>query len=144
MEAYIFADIGAWTSFEHLEDELTLSELLVLVASCRRSDFKNIKMMAMAQGADTTLDDEDYGFETEMGQEVESGASGFELTHLPVSLGYEVQEAEKKEVIEPTKTGAAEAIKDKVKAIKMGTAELIESKIAESEAHYIRTDDEED
>jgi len=126
MEAYIFADIGAWKSFEELEDELTLPELLVLVSSCRRSDYKNIKMMAMAQGADTTLDDEDYGFEAEPSNEA---ASGYELTHLPVSLGYVEEIKEEEEVAEPTK---------------MGTAELIESRIAESEAQYIKTDDEED
>ena len=124
MEAYIFADIGAWKSFEELEDELTLPELLVLVSACRRSDYKNIKMMAMAQGAETTLDHEDYGFEAETSVEA---ASGYELTHLPVSLGY--VEEEKEEVAEPTK---------------MGTTELIESRIAESEAQYIKKDDEED
>ena len=126
MEAYIFADIGAWKSFEELEDELTLPELLVLVSSCRRSDYKNIKMMAMAQGAETVLDDEDYGFETEPTQDA---ATGFELSHLPVGLGYVEEVTEKPEVIEPTK---------------MGTTELIESRIAESEAQYIKKDDEED
>jgi hypothetical protein len=81
-------------------------------------------MMAISQGADTILDDEDYGFEAEPSAEA---AGGYELTHLPVSLGY--VEVEKEEVAEPTK---------------MGTTELIESRIAESEAQYIKKDDEED
>jgi len=127
MEAYVFADIGAWRSLEELEDSLVLNELLLLVSACRRSDFKNLKMMGMAQGAEVQLDDDDYGFEGASGQtRGQEAASGFELSHLPVSLGYE---EEVPEVVEPTK---------------MGVTELIESRIAESEAQYIKKDDEED
>ena len=127
MEAYVFADIGAWRSLEELENSLVLKELLLFVSACRRSDFKNLKMMGMAQGAEVQLDDDDYGFEGASGQaRGQEAASGFELTHLPVSLGYE---KEVPEVVEPTK---------------IGVTELIESRIAESEAQYIKTDDEED
>jgi len=90
MEAYVFADIGAWRSFEELEDSLILKELLLLVSACRRSDFKNLKMLGMAQGAEVQLDDDDYGFggaTTPAGGK--QAASGFEITHSPLGLGYE-------------------------------------------------------
>ena len=92
MEAYVFADIGAWRSFEELEDSLILKELLLLVSACRRSDFKNLKMLGMAQGAEVQLDDDDYGFEGAAGNSGAGGkqaASGFELSHSPIGLGYE-------------------------------------------------------
>jgi hypothetical protein len=129
MEAYVFADIGAWRSIEELEDSLILNELILLVSACRRSDFKNLKMMAMGQGADVTLEDEDYGFEIGSSSGGKDAISGFEATHLPIGVGYVEEKAEEEEVAEPTK---------------MGVAELIESRIAESEAQYIKTDDEDD
>ncbi len=92
MEVYVFADIGAWRSLEELEDSLMLKELLLLVSACRRSDFKNLKMLGMAQGAETQLDDDDYGFvgATESaGSGGKEAASGFEILHSPLGLGYE-------------------------------------------------------
>jgi hypothetical protein len=128
MEAYVFADIGAWKSIEELEDSLILNELIMLVAACRRSDYKNLKMLAMGQGAEADLNDEDYGFDIGSSSGGKDAISGFEATHLPIGVGY-VDEKVKEEVIEPTK---------------MGVTELIESRIAESEAQYIKTDDEGD
>jgi|TARA_Y100000310_G_scaffold259154_1_gene267732 hypothetical protein len=133
MEGYIFSDVGAWKSIEELEESLTLGELMLIVSACRRSDYKRIKMTAMAAGAEVTLDDDDYGWETDgpggTGPGGKQAASGFELTHLPVGLGYVEEEEVKEEVAEATK---------------MGVAELIESRIAESEAQYIKTEDEDD
>ena len=61
-----------------------------MVSACRRSDFKNLKMLGMAQGAEVQLDDDDYGFggatETTGGKQA---ASRFELSHSPLGLGYE-------------------------------------------------------
>ena len=90
MCVYIFTDIGAWKSLEELEAELTLNELLLFVSACRVSDYKNLKMMAMAQGAETELDDSDYGFEIGGGSAGKDAISGFEASHLPVGLGYSV------------------------------------------------------
>jgi|TARA_Y100000034_G_C6896417_1_gene413386 hypothetical protein len=91
MEAYIFADVGAWRSFEELENELTLQELLLIVNSCRRSDYKNLKIMAMSQGAEVELDDDDYGFEIFAGAGKDP-ISGFEASHLPIGLGYTAED----------------------------------------------------
>ena len=87
MEVFIFAHIGAWKSLEELEDSLILPELLEFVSACRRSDHRNLKIAAMAQGAETDLDEQDYGFSEGMGSDKEA-ASGFELSHLPIGVGF--------------------------------------------------------
>ena len=103
MEAYVFADIGAWRSLEELEDSLILKELLLLVSSCRRSDYKNLKMLGMAQGADVQLDDDDYGYEGATGPtSSKEAASGFEISHSALGLGYEeaiIQAEEEADII---------------------------------------------
>ena len=87
MEVYIFAEIGAWKSLEELEDSLILPELIEFVGACRRTDHRNLKLYAMAQGAETDLDSDDYGFDIGMGSGKEA-ASGFELSHLPLGVGF--------------------------------------------------------
>jgi len=87
MEIYIFAEIGAWGSLEELEDNLILPELIEFVGACRRADHRNLKIAAMAQGAETDLDSEDYGFDIGTGSDKEA-ASGFELSHLPIGVGF--------------------------------------------------------
>jgi len=87
MEVYIFAEIGAWKSLEELEDSLILPELLEFVSACRMSDHRNLKIAAMAQGAETDLDEADYGFGTGTGP-VKEAASGFEVSHLPIGIGF--------------------------------------------------------
>ena len=69
MEVFIFAQIGAWKSLEELEDSLILPELLEFVSACRRSD----------------LDEQDYGFSE---GPVKEAASGFEVSHLPIGVGF--------------------------------------------------------
>ena len=85
MEIYVFAEIGAWKSLEELEDSLILPELLEFVSACRRSDHRNLKIAAMAQGAETDLDEQDYGFSE---GPVKEAASGFEVSHLPIGVGF--------------------------------------------------------
>ena len=63
MEIYVFAEIGAWKSLEELEDNLILPELIEFVGACRRADHRGLKIAAMAQGAETDLDSDDYGFD---------------------------------------------------------------------------------
>jgi hypothetical protein len=92
MEAYVFAETGAWKSFEELEEEMTLNELMFLVSACRRSDYKRIKMFAMAQGAEVDIDDEDYGFSIGNPGSGKEAVSGFEASHLPIGLGYAKEE----------------------------------------------------
>jgi len=92
MEAYVFSETGAWKSFEELEEELTLNELMTLVGSCRRSDYKKIKMFAIAQGAEVDIDDEDYGFSIGNPASAKDAVSGFEASHLPIGLGYAQEE----------------------------------------------------
>ena len=87
MEVFIFAEIGAWKSLEELEDSLILPELIEFVGACRRTDHRNLKLYAMAQGAETDLDSDDYGFDIGMGSGKEA-ASGFELSHLPLGVGF--------------------------------------------------------
>tara|TARA_Y100001949_G_scaffold101847_1_gene85878 strand:+ start:559 stop:831 length:273 start_codon:yes stop_codon:yes gene_type:complete len=87
MEIYVFAEIGAWKSIEELEDSLILPELIEFVGACRRADHRGLKIAAMAQGAETDLDSDDYGFDIGTGSNKEA-ASGFELSHLPVGLGF--------------------------------------------------------
>ena len=87
MGIYIFAEIGAWKSLEELEDSLILPELLEFVSACRMSDHRNLKIAAMAQGAETDLDEADYGFGTGTGP-VKEAASGFEVSHLPIGIGF--------------------------------------------------------
>ena len=87
MEIYVFAEIGAWKSLEELEDSLILPELIEFVGACRRADHRNLKIAAMAQGAETDLDSDDYGFDIGMGADNEA-ASGFEISHLPIGVGF--------------------------------------------------------
>ena len=87
METYIFAEIGAWKSLEELEDSLILPELIEFVGACRRADHRNLKIAAMAQGAETDLSSDDYGFDIGMGSTNEA-ASGFEISHLPIGVGF--------------------------------------------------------
>ena len=87
MEIYIFAEIGAWRSLEELEENLILPELIEFVGACRRADHRKLKIAAMAQGAETDLDSDDYGFDIGMGSDKEA-ASGFELSHLPIGVGF--------------------------------------------------------
>jgi hypothetical protein len=47
-------------------------------------------MLGMAQGAVVQLDDDDYGFEGAAGTTSQKeAASGFEISHSPLGLGYE-------------------------------------------------------
>ncbi|SVD45346.1 uncharacterized protein METZ01_LOCUS398200, partial [marine metagenome] len=56
-------------------------------SACRRSDHRNLKIAAMAQGAETELDENDYGFEMGAVSDKEA-ASGFEVSHLPIGVGF--------------------------------------------------------
>ena len=87
MEIYVFTEVGAWKSLEELEDSLILQELIEFVGACRRADGRNLKIAAMAQGAETDLDSDDYGFDIGTGSSKEA-ASGFELSHLPLGVGF--------------------------------------------------------
>tara|TARA_B110001454_G_scaffold199003_1_gene203494 strand:+ start:193 stop:471 length:279 start_codon:yes stop_codon:yes gene_type:complete len=88
MEIYVFTEVGAWKSLEELEESLILPELLEFVSACRRSDNRNLKISAMAQGADAELDEFDYGFDIHGGSSGKEAASGFEISHLPVGVGF--------------------------------------------------------
>ncbi|MBO37409.1 MAG: hypothetical protein CL612_06230 [Anaerolineaceae bacterium] len=89
MGIYVFTEIGAWKSLEELEDRLILPELIELVGACRRADHRNLKIAAMAQGAETDLDSDDYGFDIGMGSgSADEAASGFEISHLPIGVGF--------------------------------------------------------
>jgi len=87
MGIYVFTEIGAWKSLEELEDSLILPELVEFVGACRRADHRNLKIAAMAQGAETNLDSDDYGFDIGDGSS-EAAASGFEISHLPIGVGF--------------------------------------------------------
>ena len=59
--------IGAWASFEELEESLTLEELFTLYKEVTDIELRQFRNMARAQGADIPFDD-DYGPPERMGK----------------------------------------------------------------------------
>ncbi len=90
-EAEVFVHTGAWLSIEHLEESLILQELFLLYRACANEFSKNLKAMAIVQGAEGVDLDEDWYDPQAITQKTKS----IEMYDMPgmassgLSLGYE-------------------------------------------------------
>lgn len=93
-EAEVFVQTGAWLSIEQLEESLILHELFLLYRACAFHFSRNLKAMALVQGAEgVDLDEDWYGPESFTRNE-----KTIEMYDMPnlaatgLSLGYEKQQ----------------------------------------------------
>lgn len=90
----MFVQTGAWLSLEQLEESLILHELFLLYRACANSFSKNVKAMALVQGAEDIDLDEDWYDPQPTAQ-----SDSIRLHDMPsiasrgLSLGYEITSA---------------------------------------------------
>lgn len=86
-EAEVFIATGAWKSLLELEENLTLEELFLLYRASSNEYTKQIKVAAMAAGAEDIDFDEDW-FDPEPPKPPEVIDSS-NIMFIPIGLGYE-------------------------------------------------------
>lgn len=84
-EAEVFIASGAWKSLLELEDNLILEELFLLYRAHSNEYTKQIKVSALAAGAEVDFDDDWYDPEPPKPKEM----IGFHNIHQFPGLGYE-------------------------------------------------------
>lgn len=85
-ESEIFVQVGAWKNLEELEESLILHEMFLLYRACTNEFSKNIKALALAQGADVDFEDDWYSPEDRVPDEP---MRPFEVMNFGIPLGYQ-------------------------------------------------------
>lgn len=115
MEQEVFCECGAWVNFPHLEESLSLDELIVLYEATVERQSRAMKAMAAAWGggsddvesaiqyvysdSDTSVEkDRSYLpsalVDPKVGGEVTPAFGEDEVHKLPINLGYSIIEGE--------------------------------------------------
>ena len=78
--------VGAWKNLEELEESLILHEMFLLYRACTNEFSKNIKALALSQGADVDFDEDWYSPEDRASAEP---MRPFEVMNFGIPLGYQ-------------------------------------------------------